>query len=575
MTKDKINELKNINIDNIENAIASAIISSGYTQDEIFERSVDIAYLLYLAIENELDINDISNIIKYVTDEDLRATITVFDKPIWDRFVSNFKMKYSVDEYLAYVLFAKNKGKYSAETSTPESIVALANRILAVKDGESVADICSGFADYLTYVSSEAENLSLYGIEINKTALSISRVRLNIIGADCVIEERDAFDTIGDDKTFNKVFSNFPFAMRDMNQLDSLTYLFDKLDIDYEGKQRLISTDWVFTLLAASKIKEDGKAVVILPNGTASNTIEKDVRQKVIESGLIETVIELPSKLFATTNISTFMLVLSKNNDRINFVNATELYNSGRRMNEITSDLIDVIINSIGTESNISSVKTIEEVIENKCSLVSSKYLETVEVENGVPFGSLIKNITRGAQLKANELDALNSQNPTPYQYLTIANVKYGLIDLDTDPQYITEIADNLKKYCVKNGSLIISKIASPELKVAVAEVKEDTTILANGNLYVVELNDDVEPYYIQAFFDSQLGKAVVAPKLNGNTFQMITVSGINELMIPMPQKVEKQKEIANKYKETLDKIVSIKAELNKTTNSLSSIFEL
>ena len=46
------------------------------------------------------------------------------------------------------------------------------------------------------------------------------------------------------------------------------------------------------------------------------------------------------------------------------------------------------------------------------------------------------------------------------------------------------------EKYCIKNGSLVISKNASP-VKMAIVSVQEGNKILANGNLYVIELDED------------------------------------------------------------------------------------
>lgn len=576
MTIERINTLKETNTEKLEGAIVNALLAAGVAIENVFERSIDIAYLLYLSVENQItDNNDFTSLSALITDEDLKANIIVYDKAIWDKFISKFKMKYSADEYLAYVLFAKSKGtKSTLETSTPKSIVDLTNSLLSINDGDTIADICSGFGDYLVSASGQAENASLYGIELNEKALNVARVRLNIIEAEYAIDQSDAFFTIGNGNKYDKIFSNFPFALRDRNQQLYAEQLLDEMEIDYD-KVKIISTDWVFALLAASKLKDDGKAVVIIPNGTASSSIEKQIRELIINAGLIETVIELPQRLFIGTNVATTMLVLSKNNDKINFVDAKNIFTAERRNNVLTNENISTIVSAIGTKSDISDVVSVEEVIKAGSVLIASKYINSVVVENGVPFEQLIKKITRGAQLKANELDALTSKEKTDYQYLTIANVKNGLIDLNTDPQYITSISDNLLKYCVSNNSLIVSKIASPDLKVAVAEVEEGATILANGNLYVIELDETkVEPYYLQAFFDSKFGKAVVAPKLNGNTFQMITVGGINELLIPLPD-METQKQIAKKYRETLNKIVTLQSELKAATDELETIFEM
>ena len=82
-----------------------------------------------------------------------------------------------------------------------------------------------------------------------------------------------------------------------------------------------------------------------------------------------------------------------------------------------------------------------------------------------------------------------------------LANLQDGIIS-DELP-YLKEIDSKYEKYCIKNGSLVISKNASL-VKMAIVSVQEGKKILANGNLYVIELDTDkINPY----FFKSVSGK--------------------------------------------------------------------
>lgn len=576
MTHEKFKYLKSINTDNLESNLFETLAASSVRPTDFYFRSVDLAYLLYLIEEHNInDFSEINTVLDLIqNDEDLKASYIIKIKPIWKKFISTFRFKFTTDEYLSYVLFSKNKSsRYEAESSTPTSIIKLANKLLDIKDGMSVSDICSGNGEYLLETNSEAENLTLSGIEILESAVGVSRERLNAIEAEYIIENADVFDTTLDEVKYDRIFSNYPFAMRTLNQESKAEELLDLLNMKHD-KVKIKTTDWLFTLLTVSKLKETGKAVVIMPNGTAFNTIERGIRKSFVDKGLVETVIQLPVRLFNNTAISVTLMVLSFDNEKINFIDASNIFTPERKCNTLSNENIDAILSMVGTESDISTVKTLKEIANNGYSLVANQYFETIRIENGVEFKSLIKKITRGAQLKSNELDELHSEVKTPYQYLTIANVTDGAIDFDNDSQYITSIADNQKKYCINKRSLVVSKIASPELKAAVVEVDENTTILANGNLYVIELDETkVNPYYVQAFFDSDFGKAIISPKLNGIAFKMITVSGLNELQIPLPD-METQNKIAKKHRETINKIKELKKELNSAKTMLSKNYQ-
>ena len=55
-------------------------------------------------------------------------------------------------------------------------------------------------------------------------------------------------------------------------------------------------------------------------------------------------------------------------------------------------------------------------VIENIYIINASRYLEKApEIKDGVELSSIVKSITRGAQVKASYLDENRSSEPTPY----------------------------------------------------------------------------------------------------------------------------------------------------------------
>ena len=142
-------------------------------------------------------------------------------------------------------------------------------------------------------------------------------------------------------------------------------------------------------------------------------------------------------------------------------------------------------------------------------------------------FETVIKNITRGAQIKASVLDEIVSDKPTNMQYLMLANLQDGIIS-DELP-YLKGIDSKYEKYCIKNGSLVISKNASP-VKMAIASVQEGNKILANGNLYVIELDEDkINPYFLKAYLESENGKAALSRVAVGATLLNLPVEGLKK----------------------------------------------
>lgn len=218
-------------------------------------------------------------------------------------------------------------------------------------------------------------------------------------------------------------------------------------------------------------LNKNGKAVISVSNGVTwnggNNTI---IREKFIKQGFVEAVIALPQNLYLNTGIAC-STVLSRNNKNIRMIDAIEMVSVGRRQNILSDENISEIVELLNTDDKNSRLVSIEEVAENEYVLNPSRYLqqETV-VKNGVLFETVIKNITRGAQIKASVLDEIVSDKPTNMQYLMLANLQDGIIS-DELP-YLKGIDSKYEKYCIKNGSLVISKNASP-VKMAIASVQE------------------------------------------------------------------------------------------------------
>ena len=163
------------------------------------------------------------------------------------------------------------------------------------------------------------------------------------------------------------------------------------------------------------------------------------------------------------------------------------------------------------------------------------------------------------------------SNEVTNMQYLMLANIQNGMID-DKLP-YLSSIEPKYEKYCLKNNDLILSKNGYP-YKVAVASVREDQRILANGNLYIIELDEDrANPYYVKAFFESEQGVATLKNITAGATIPNIGVDKLKKVLIPLPS-MEEQNRIAQKYQAAQDEIAMLKLRLERAIDKLHHVFD-
>ena len=492
-------------------------------------------------------------------------------RDVWPR-IRELQIQFSTEELKNFILFYEAAGTKSGpeEPQTPKGIIMLAKELLEIRPGDRVADFCTGRGGFIRDCFLDEPNAVYYGNDLNATVKETAAIRADILGGKITIEQGNILD-LDENQKFDVAFANYPFGLRVRDQLRMANS-----NADYVWKKpeftKAVYMDWAFNAAVFNSISGSRRAVCIMSNGSTWNTLDRPARKWFVENGFVEAVIALPERIFEHTSIGTTMIVLSRNHADVMMVDARELCEKGRRSNSITKPFVEEIIQCCKEETAHSKRVSCEELAANDYGLNPDRYMyEKVTIKNGVPFDSIIKNITRGAQITANDLDRMVSNVPTDIQYLMLSNIQDGIID-DELP-YLSSLDRKQEKYCLRNNNLILSKNGTP-FKVAVAEVPEGEKILANGNLYIIELDTEkVDPYYIKAFLESDKGVASLSSIVVGAVIPNIGIEQLKKIMVPCPP-IEEQHAIVEKYRIAVDEVKLLRRRLNKAVSSLKHVFD-
>lgn len=565
-------ELKKIDTSKVANALFGELKGLA-DENHIYLKSIVCAY----AINKMQTSMQYSNMEAFLEKSNLtseqREIISQNAFDCWNVIVSNLS-KFTSFELLAFILFYNPSFAHrGGSVSTPSYLLNLALSILEIEDTDEVLELCSGKGNFIIEATANGCLSNYTGVELNITEIMISKLRTSIIKENYKYILHDALE-FRLEKKVDKIFANYPFMMRNPAINEYKKRLEESTDLP---KDIIIkaSSDWLFNLAIMEQLDVNGKAVVIMTNGSTWNHNDEKIRQYFVENGYIESVISLAPNLLEDTAIPVSLFVLSHNNEKIRLVDAKNLFESEKRKNILTEKNVEDILKMLNNDSSLSTIKTIKELSENEFVLSASRYFKVLpDISNGVEFESLIKNITRGSQLKASDFDEYKSSTPTNFQYLILSNINDGVITLNNDDQYLREIPLKLEKYCIKNNSILLSKIGMPNFKSAVAQIDDGTKVVANGNLFIIELDENkVNPFYIQAFFASDIGKTILKSIYTGSTIPTITLDKLKKIIIPLPS-LEEQKVIAQKYAAALDELILLNRKVEKTKNLMKHIFE-
>ena len=564
-----LKSLEKLDTSDISEAIDREIrIMSG---DNKSRYSTILAYILYRAAKDK--IKDLDSIELFESSCDVDSSIKMeLDYYCHDIWPVLYRLKiygFDEDNLLAYLLFNNDLEDSIKEASTPRGILKLAAKILDVQENESVLELCSGKGNFFVELALLRENIKYTGIELSMANNFIANIRASVLERDISSVLSDAMTYKAENKA-DKLFANYPFLIN-VPDMENIVKDF----VDFPDNIKRVSADWVFNLKLVEQMKYGGKAVAIMKNGTTWNSTDKKIREYFVENGLIEATVLLPAKLFFGTSIATTLVIFSHGNTNIKMIDAVENFTKEGRRNVLSDNDISDILDLLQKDGKNSITISIKEIAENDYIINASRYLEKApEIKDGVEIESIVKSITRGAQLRASYFDENKSNEPTDYRYIMLSNINDGDIYF-TDNQYLKDIQPNLKKFCVRNNSIVLTKTGSADFKSAVVQVAEDTEILATGNMFILEIDDTkADPYYVQALFDSELGRALFKSIYVGSAIPTISLEKLRKLEIPLPSP-EEQNIIGEKYKEELERIADLKEKLETSREKLKQIYNI
>lgn len=315
--------------------------------------------------------------------------------------------------------FADAEGKKGGQFYTPASIVKLLVEMLEPYNGR-VYDGCCGsggmFVQSEKFVRNHQGNikdLSIYGQESNPTTLRLAKMNLAIRGIDARLEQGDTFtNDRHPDLKADFILANPPFNMSDWSGERT------EEDIRWRyGKPPANNANYAWLQHFAHKLSPTGTAGIVLANGSMnSNTAgEGEIRKNMIEAGLVDCMVALPSQLFYNTMIPACLWFLARNKtnhkfrDRSNeilFIDARKLGTMINRRNKVLTD--EDIAKIAGTyhawrgkegvyqdQAGFCKAATIDEVRASNYVLMPGRYVGTeAEEDDGVPFEEKMNALT-------------------------------------------------------------------------------------------------------------------------------------------------------------------------------------
>jgi len=331
--------------------------------------------------------------------------------------------------------FADSAGKKGGEFYTPSEVVWLLVALLKPTEGMRIYDPTAGSGgmliqtrNYLLKHGGNAQNLSLYGQEMNLNTWAISKMNMFLHGV--INADLRKGDTLGDPQhtsggelmSFDRVIANPPFSLKKWGK--------DAADADPYGRYPYGTPpkdagDLAFIQHMIASLNAEGKMGVVVPHGVLfRGSSEKEIRKGILEDDLLEAVIGLPSALFYGTGIPAALLIINKKKSderkgKVLFINGELEFQDGKNQNKLRETDIQHILDvydAFDDTRRYSKVVDMQDIRENDYNLNIRRYADT---------------------------------SPPPEQFDVKAILKGGIPVSEVEDDYIQETLDGMDVSCV------------------------------------------------------------------------------------------------------------------------------
>lgn len=305
--------------------------------------------------------------------------------------------------------FADDSKAKAGEFYTPRPVVKLLIQILDPKPGDTVYDPACGSGGMLIEAVHHMNNddlccNSIFGQEKNATNAAIAKMNLFLHGAsDFHIMQGD---TLRDPKItqgnkvakFDCVVANPPFSLKNWGATE---WSNDKYGRNVWGTPPDSNGDMAWIQHMVYSMNPDkGRMAVVMPEGVLFRTSGSmgAIREKLIQSDMIEAVISLGEKLFYGTGLSPCILIIrrkkpAEHSEKILMIDASKILTVQRAQNVLDEEKdLPRIFNLYQDYADVEDYSKVLRLDEIKDGILSPNKYVKYHQEDIVPYEEVLAN---------------------------------------------------------------------------------------------------------------------------------------------------------------------------------------
>lgn len=442
---------------------------------------------------------------------------------------------------LYYELITENYDTSFLDNSIIDLIVSLLN----ISKEDVLLDLGSGNVQLFNQIIKSNDYGILKGIEINHMLSVNSKIILDLQKAANEIKNSDFLET--DIPFFNKGYT-FPPVLIKLSDYQSSNYKYNPSI----GLNKKSSAEFLFINTLLNKMPDDGKVVAVVCGRPLFSLLDKEYRQYLLNNGLIEGVIQTPSNVLTNSATSLNVVVFSKSNLGVKFIDSSKFIcpiNKKSRINSIDNEKVFELYNSTNVD-----YRDNEYLIAKETLSLNSVLAEEHEIKNSKLLDD-IADIILGSQYTIKHFEKLITNEETQYKILTSNDIVNGIVDVNNLVN--VNVDSKYDKFTLKQYDIVMTSKSS-KVKIAVIENIE-TNIIVTGSMFIIRPNLDlIDPYYLKMFLESSVGEKILKSIQKGEIINTISKQALINIKVSCPE-ISIQKKYIEKYLSNIIMYASLK----------------
>lgn len=562
-----------------------------YSVKYLNENSVQFAnqFDLYELIQEPTSVKEkLKSILHSIenTASDLSSVYSLLNLPwntIENKLLFEIILTIQKDQEIDYTLLVQdiqidikeNQKNNLANHTIPPTIQDLLISLLQIKSNSSFYDGTAGIAGLLLEANhlNKDKNLQLFGQELSPKAWAVGKLLLLLNG----IENTEfvlgntlttpAFIEDNQLKRFDYIAMAMPFGI-------SLSHD-EKENIENDPYERFVygrvsqrTADMAFLQHALSSSTGKGRVVLVVTNGTLfRGGGEAAIRQKLIDTDQIESVISLSDNMLFNVAIPISILILNKakpsnKKNKIRFIKADKLFETKRREKYLTREQIDQITELVDDPKDYESLSKTVDISTIAENLLVSKYIknDVTVVEGEGMYKILFDNLNSESShvFKFEEIGTLykglnntpqNSQEETQgeYKIIKMSDVAKGHIQIEKLASISFKPNMKVAPYVVKENDILISS-RGYTLKIAIVPPHDGTLVLSHNFIAIRPNLQLVDPEFLKLYLNSPVGRFTLNDLNNGTALPVLNAKDLAKADVYLPN-LSVQQSVGEKYK--------------------------